>query len=140
MAEGKTGKGRGGARPALGSDPVWGKSIIDWLTGALTAHSRRKAETTSAKAKQEPSPARWEGLDFRPAELLLDSGSQWDFRAPSTPLFIPQIYNLQSGMKPLSHLVRTAQFSVRLELHGSRTSLRFRKISRLGSVNHVTAT
>lgn len=73
-AEGKTGKGRGGARPALGSDPVWGKSIIDWLTGALTAHSRRKAETTSAKAKQEPSPARWEGLDFRPAELLLDSG------------------------------------------------------------------
>lgn len=49
-------------------------------------------------------------------ERIPDSGSQGDFRAPSTPLFIPPIYNLQSGMKPLSHLVRRTQFSVYLEV------------------------
>lgn len=49
---------------------------------------------------------------------IWNSGSQPDFRTPSTPLFIPQIYNLQSSMKPPSRRVKTAQFSVYLEALG----------------------
>lgn len=53
--------------------------------------------------------------DQRAGGWIRDSGSRSDFRAPSAPLFIPQVYNLQSGMKPPS---RRAQFSVYSEALG----------------------